>query len=486
MTVRMSTTQLLLAAVAAVLVGVMGVVVTYAYGPLAVVGLTVGLGFLVAALADFRLGLVGLLLSTVVGEPEGLSVGFFTLSPLKLALALVLVGAAVRYLIAHPIPWERVRMERISLLDVSVICLAVAMVLAIAPARSMPDAVKEASIAVLLIALFLVARHSLRTLSDVRFVLWGVAVTGAMIGAYALFQYARLGNAWLTRGSSGLPGVRVAGTFGQPNQLAGLLCMVVPVAITLALSSRGWRRPAGVVLAAVPLAALLPTYSRTGWIAVALGLLVLVVLLPRRMGVVAALPGGVVALMLLATGAYATFFDRVKSVGDLGQAEVASRFDYWIAAARIGAKSPVLGAGLAGFPRAYEDLNIVGKWFLPGPLRVAPPHAHNLPLTFFAEAGLVGLGAVVFVGCATLATIWRALRPGRKVKGYLVTVGLVSGLVAFGVSNMTDVTFFENVTATTMWVELACLAALADLRSEWGNRPEAGEADPMSTPTAGS
>ncbi|MGC8785730.1 MAG: hypothetical protein ACP5RN_15275, partial [Armatimonadota bacterium] len=73
-------------------------------------------------------------------------------------------------------------------------------------------------------------------------------------------------------------GARTGGTLGTPNHLYPVLIMGVPLSLALALgASRIWERAVWFCAAALSLLALWFTYTRTGWIALALTLPLLTV-----------------------------------------------------------------------------------------------------------------------------------------------------------------------------------------------------------------
>jgi O-antigen ligase len=245
--------------------------------------------------------------------------------------------------------------------------------------------------------------------------------------------------------------------------LAGLLVLVLPIAVALLLGEHRLRyRLAAVVASGTVGLALLTTLSRTGWISGLVGLGVVVFFVRGRvLAWVLALVAAVTLLVSFA-GVTGVLGERAASATDLGQYEVASRFDFWNASLKIMETSPVVGVGLANFADAYSDVNVQGKWNLPGPGYRPPPHAHNLLLTLLAETGIVGIAAFLTFIAAVMAALLRATRSADGSSRFLVA-GIAGALAAIFVDNSADVTLFNNVTQATFWVILGCMAALNDV-----------------------
>lgn len=445
--------------VAGALFGAFGVALLYGFGPLgplAVVGLV---GYMAVALRDVRWGLVGLLLTLPLGESGGSQLGVFVLSPLKVILAAFLLSAAVRRLLRsrQAIPGSPVWILRP--LEGAAAFFGLSLVLSAAAAADVTAVFKEASMTLLLVALYGVSARSLRGEPAVRTILWGLVVAGALVSALAVRSFILQGFVWRVP-LDGSTEVRVGAVLGHPNQLAGFLTLVIPVGVALALEGPAQRRLAAAGLSMLNGVALTLTLSRTGWLAGAAGLATLAFLIRRRSLLVGLVGLGIAAVLLVPGGIVSLVTERAAGAGDLRQAEVLSRMDYWRASLRIVETSPVVGVGLANFSQAYEALNLQGKWYIPGPIRMPPPHAHNLFLTMLAETGAVGVATGLTLLVALIREAQRALR-ARGTPAYVLSAGIVAALVAFAVDNTADVTFFQNVSHTVFWVELACLTVLA-------------------------
>ena len=183
---------------------------------------------------------------------------------------------------------------------------------------------------------------------------------------------------------------RLAEPIGYANGMALLAAMGTLLALGLArIAPNRGLQAACLVLVALFAATLYLTYSRGGWLALALGLLVLLALrigsLDRRVAVPV---GAVLAVALAIAGvALARSFSAPTATPAAGAARLttlsgSSRADYWrVAADTVGAE-PLLGSGSGSFRR---------RWYRERPVPQPARDAHSLYLENLAELGPVGL-----------------------------------------------------------------------------------------------
>lgn len=231
--------------------------------------------------------------------------------------------------------------------------------------------------------------------------------------------------------------VRVTGTFANPNLLAALLVLLLPVAAAGAatLPDRA-SRLIGSAVVTLGYAALLLTGSRGGVLAGLAGLVVLVLLRrPTRRRLLGAAGVGVAGLVGI-----------VAVTG--GGAGV--RTDVWAAALRIALGNPLgVGPGRAG---ALIDAAV------PGDEPFA--HAHNLWLNYAVETGVAGLAAVLLLTAAAAAVAVRA-----AARGSLTAAAAGAGLAGFAVLGLADHPANTTRIAVAMFAVLGVLAAEAGRRA---------------------
>lgn len=123
------------------------------------------------------------------------------------------------------------------------------------------------------------------------------------------------------------------------------------------------------------------------------------------------------------------------------------RLAHWQAAWRMVSDSPVLGVGIGNYVPVYPAYALPG-WEDP------MGHAHNYYLNIAAEAGLLGLGAYLFLWGAIFGHGWRVY---RRVEGLWrsIALGILGVMVAFSVHNL-----FDNLYVHGMNIHLAILLGL--------------------------
>ncbi len=213
---------------------------------------------------------------------------------------------------------------------------------------------------------------------------------------------------------------RVHGTLVYPNALAGILLLLGPAAIVLAIRGTGTLRPVtrwGVLgLTAFLLGTgLFWTGSKSGWL-IGLALAGLWLL---RLPWSARLKSAAVALILI--GGLAVFGLRFRNYFAAGATSVGARFDYWRAALQTAGAHPLLGTGPGTFQRPYARLK--------APESEMARLAHNDYLEQFSDSGVPGGLLYLAWITALLVTLGRRLwRAETAPLEFAVLIGLVGWL----------------------------------------------------------
>ncbi|MGH7951255.1 MAG: O-antigen ligase family protein, partial [Limisphaerales bacterium] len=224
------------------------------------------------------------------------------------------------------------------------------------------------------------------------------------ISGYAVYQFlTHSKHVWNL--AALYPG-RASGTYISPDDLAGFLEMILPLAVAYVLAGR--MKPVTRILlgySALAIAAgIVVTFSRGGWAAAAIAIFTLLVILifhrEHR------LPAFLVLIFLLGGGAVfftkylaktETYMQRANSEGmNPANVELDVRGDLWLAAEQMWRDNFWFGVGPAHYDyrfREYRSENV----------QLRPGHAHNDYLNLLADWGATG-GIIVFAGI-TLFTI---------------------------------------------------------------------------------
>lgn len=298
--------------------------------------------------------------------------------------------------------------------------------------------------------------------------------------------------------------MRAFGTFGQPNPFAGYLGLLIPVAFGVVLGSivqvRGLRFPVPsskfpvtwftfkprtlnlitlAFLAAcalvVMLAAAVMSWSRGGWLGIAAGLVVTLIVQSRRALVLTIVAAFVVAFVVLMssinlipdviaarfagiTDYFGVFDVRGVRVDDANYA-IVERMAHWQAAWEMWLARPIFGVGIGNYAVVYPAYALP-RW--DDPLG----HAHNYFLNIAAETGTVGLMAYVLLWLAAFWQGWRAVRragwsetaapnPQSRPSAHSARVGRLGGGVAVTDSLHSPQVAFASQGADQLWRSLA-------------------------------
>ena len=260
------------------------------------------------------------------------------------------------------------------------------------------------------------------------------------------------------------------------NQVAGTITLVLPLLAALLIESissgQSQRR---VIRWAIGLAtifcgvALLLTQSRSGWVGVLGGLLVLLVLWGltmkpsknRRLVRIGA--GLFIALfLLLLIGLGPQRIQRLwlappqeTAVGSLSTLNF--RQDLWPWAVQAISDFPFTGIGLGAFREAARRLY---------PLPLSPDidfaHAHNVFLQVALDVGLPGLIAYVAILLVCVAVAWQLAKSEQSLRA--ISAGLLASLAAFHVYGLADTLALGSKSAVLLWAIFGLLAAMIRLR----------------------
>jgi putative inorganic carbon (HCO3(-)) transporter len=225
-----------------------------------------------------------------------------------------------------------------------------------------------------------------------------VVVCGAGLGVGAIRSY--------MRGEFTVRGLRieglVGGMFGNPNDLATALDILLPFAVAITLASKGLARLFFLGCAAILAIGVLVTLSRGGFLGLMATGGVLLWKLGRGRRLKTILATGLICGILFAVmpGGYgariATIFDNEQD--KTGSAQ--QRRELMERAASIAISRPIVGVGMGNF-HIYS---------------ISEKEAHNAYLEIAAELGVMGLIAYLIVILAPLRSLRRIERQTRDMR----------------------------------------------------------------------
>jgi O-antigen ligase len=281
-----------------------------------------------------------------------------------------------------------------------------------------------------------------------RLIIAGVAL-GAAVSVFAFYHYLAVGIVEATGGVR-----RVLAVYHSPNQLALLLDRLAPLAIALAVplpgeAFRQWAaRGVPALLAAAAMAgALVLTFSRGAWLAVAVAAVAIGAVRGWRF----VLP--TVAVVALAVGIIVSLVAPGRLLSEQTSLQ---RPLLWGAAWRMALDHPIVGVGPDNFLTAYRD-----RGYLPEEGWREPniSHPHNLILDAWLRTGLLGLMALGWA----IVGFWRAaVRVLRfpLAPGWSSALALAGSMLAALLHGMLDNGYFLPDLALLFWLAVGGMAVL--------------------------
>jgi hypothetical protein len=293
----------------------------------------------------------------------------------------------------------------------------------------------------------------LRKPEDLQYIGLAVVFNLLILGASAM-----VGTDWT---AMNVEQVRVSGLAGEPNLLGMHLGRMLPVAVAVVLEKgmAPWHRAVAAGASALGFLSVLVSASRTGTIAVAVGLLSLALLSARSIRHVLFSTGVLVAITLAAMYLTpASFQTRVLEPAGLARGEVldvnrvevtSGRLEQLPIAFSMLEKSPWVGSGTGGF--VAENANRYAG---------TATALHNAYLAVFVAYGIPAGLTFIF---AMAASIWMGIRHSRHSPMPLITAAITAGAAATAVGLIAYPESFRS----WVWLPIVLPHAFARVNRAW-------------------
>jgi O-antigen ligase len=292
----------------------------------------------------------------------------------------------------------------------------------------------------------------LRRERQVRRVVDVLVAVAALLACHGLSQYL-FGYGDIDR--------RIRGPFSHYMTFSGFLLICDLLLVASMVYGGRWRSLWRWGALAVINVALLGSYTRNAWVALAVALTVLVVIRAPRL-----LPAYVPAAVLFIILAPVPLLHRVTSIVDLHDISNYDRLCMLDAGLTMIRERPLFGLGPDVVKHRYAIYRP------PSAPRYNVPHLHNSLLQLAAERGLPALGSYLGLTIAALALAWRRFRRegGRAGPRADLYVGALLAILAFNVAGLFENNWGDAEVQRTALFALAipfCLEAAA--RDEEGS-----------------
>lgn len=291
-----------------------------------------------------------------------------------------------------------------------------------------------------------------------------VSVYGAAVALFALLQDVSSKGSlyWLWAQHSG---GWIYGSYTNHNHYAGLMEMLTPVPLVIALSPRTSRQTRWLtgIAASIMATSLLLSGSRGGMVAFAFEMMLLCVLLrhklnARRIGVIVASLCLVLALPLWLGSPQLT--DRLSSVPGGASAGLSGGTRLSIArdTLRLFVQRPVLGWGLGSFSVVYPQFRSFYS-------ALSVDRAHNDYAQLLAETGIAGFAIMIWFLLTVLRGAMGKLKHDRLGTNGLTGMSVLLGICGILVHSLVD--FNLEIPANAAIFYALCTTAAMERRFGW-------------------
>ncbi len=364
-----------------------------------------------------RLAYAGLymLLVLMYVRPQEIKPAWF--GPMRLTMIVAMVTILI-YIISKINAGERIMSWPLEM-KMMVVMWAMGLLLAsvaVSPQASF-DVLFDPFIKTLLVSVLLI--NLVDTRARLRSLFLALAFCGSLFALNAVKNY-------LTGDYGQAFGSRIAGwgvMLSNPNDLASVLDIMVPFVVLFVMTKHGWTRLFFIACASLMAAAVLLTYSRSGFIGlvVACGTLVWKLARGHRAKVLFAAMAVAVVLLMSMPDAYWVRLSTIFNPEADKSTSAQERQMLMKNAADLALKRPIVGVGIGNF-HLYS-------------YRKKP--AHNSFLETAAELGIIGLFAYLVLIIAPLRTLWRieretapnGVRPEAEI--HIISVCLQASFFAY-------------------------------------------------------
>jgi O-antigen ligase len=317
----------------------------------------------------------------------------------------------------------------------------------------------------------LVVRHYVKTENDLRLVLsvlLGIMIVQGVLATVQTFFGTSLGLGFLGESDTILTGQqqgvvfgRAGGTLGHANALGYFYEMTLPIALGIFLwQGRSWLKTVSFCALGVGLFGAFLTYSRATWIAVLIGLGVVVVattIMHKRHRARNFRYATMALLVIVIIGV--VFRDSItQRVTLFGQNSWVFRLQTFELAVNMFQEHPLLGIGANNYLAAVNAYNYTGA----ASTAALTAPVHNILLLLAAETGLLGISAFAIL----LASIgFRAYHIAKK-RADLITpsaIGIFAGIIALMAHSMLDWLFRYDPVYMLFWFDIGLLLAAGNI-----------------------
>jgi hypothetical protein len=245
---------------------------------------------------------------------------------------------------------------------------------------------------------------------------------------------------------------RLLGTFFDPNLMGSFLALNITVLLGVIMfinKNRKWY----LILLAILVIALALTLSRTAYVSLVGGFLLLSIFKSR----ISLLIG--IVVILVGVGFNPTIFNRISQGVSLDDSAI-KHIESWVDGKNIISAYPVLGVGYNFLPSVYEDLALIDEWDVNNKSGI-----ENSLFTVWVTTGIIGLLAYLLIwGTVFIESFINTSSKNLPLFLRGLNFGIMGGLISILLSSMFVNSLFFSYIVVYMWFFAAFVMITSAIR----------------------
>lgn len=317
---------------------------------------------------------------------------------------------------------------------------------------------RDLSIHLTSIGFIFVLINSIRSKKDFNILVVLLIISATLTAVYGLYQLATgnvvMEDKWVDEATNPDLQTRIYSVFGNPNIFAEYLIMLIPISLSsFWFSKRIHKKALFLITSLVLVLALVLTMSRGGWIGFAFGIFVFILLVEKRL-LLLAIPAAIGGLFILPDA----ILNRLMSILNFADSSNDYRIRMWKFTLEVIRDNWLVGVGFGHLP--FREA--FGRYTR----TMVTYHAHNTYLETMAEMGI--LGFIVFISFLFVLfkyTIKKLIK-GNDEYTKIITAGILSGLAAVLVQGLVENILYMPRIIISFWILVGLLITLINLKDQ--------------------
>lgn len=232
----------------------------------------------------------------------------------------------------------------------------------------------------------------------------------------------------------GVPG-RIYSTLDNPNNLSGFIQLFLPLSAAYAAGAKKpWRRVLLALGLVFPLAAMLMTYARAGWISILLAAAVFTYCCNRRL-----IPLLAVLALLCVPFLPASVLTRLATIGSTRDTSTIHRLDIWTGVLSLLGDKGYWLTGIGLGPKTFQE---VYSFYAVGIATTGAYHSQMLYLELVLEMGILGFVSFLWAMLKYAGRIGRDIPRAEDRTVRFVLIAALSTFSALALSSLVEYLWF--------------------------------------------